>query len=142
MAAPRPQQQRQAPAQRAPQRPAKPMTQAQMAAMEEGISEEDLEDGIVQMADLANPSISDEEREAIMEERVAAKFQMTPASHAGTTPEALRARIARPVGQQQGHMSDKELMNNPVLEAQRLQRLQRQEANIAAGAASVRRSDD
>lgn len=144
LAAPRPQQAQQrqhVPTQRPQQAPAKPMTRAQVAAMEEGISEEDLEDGIVQVADLADPSFSEEERAAIMEERVAAKFQMTPASRASTTPEALQARVARPVGQQ-GHMSDSELLNNPVLEAQRLQRLQRQEANMAAGAASVRRSDD
>jgi hypothetical protein len=141
LAAPRVPQQQQAPARRAPAAP-KPMTRAQQAAMEEGISEEELEEGILNVADLADPSLSDEERAAIMEERVAAKFQMTPASHAATTPEALQARVARPIGAQQGHLSDSEMLNNPVLEAQRLQRLQRQEANIAAGNASVRRSDD
>lgn len=120
------------------QQPPQPVSRAQAAAAEEGISEEDVENGIMPVADLANPNLSDEERARIMEERVAARFNMTPSSHAATTPDALKARLQMGGG---GAMKDLDLLNNPVLEAQRLARLQRQEANMAAGAGSVKRSE-
>jgi hypothetical protein len=138
-AAPRPP----APPVRQQQQP--PRTQAQQARYEdEGsmVGEEELEEGIIQTADLVDPNnpLSEEERERIMEERVAARYQMIPQSQATTTPEAARARVRQAVGAPA--MSDSELMDNPVLEQQRIARLQRQEANIAAGMASVRRSDE
>ena len=126
-----------------------PLTQAQQARYEEEgdiVGEDELAGGIIQTADLVDPDnpISDEERERIMEERISAHYQMIPQNQATTTPEAARARVAaaRPMGAGASPMSDSELLDNPVLEQQRILRIQRQEANIAAGMSSVRRSDE
>jgi len=107
------------------------------------VGEEELEGGIVQTADLFDPNnpISDAERERIMAERVAARYQMIPQEQATTTPDALRARVQHAMSGGKP-MSDAELLNNPVLEQQRLVRLQRQEANIAAGMSVIRRSEE
>jgi predicted RNA-binding Zn-ribbon protein involved in translation (DUF1610 family) len=107
----------------------------------EPVSEEELEQGIIPTADLVDPSnpISESERERIMEERVAMRYQMIPQERATTTPDALRARVAMSPGKV---LSDSELADNPVLEQQRLLRLQKQETNMAAGSSLVRRSDE
>jgi hypothetical protein len=107
------------------------------------VGEEEIEQGIIQTSDLIDPNnpISEDERERIMAERVAARYQMIPQEQATTTPDALRARVQQAAGVTRP-MSDAELLNNPVLEQERVARLQRQEANMAAGMSPFRRSDE
>jgi predicted RNA-binding Zn-ribbon protein involved in translation (DUF1610 family) len=106
--------------------------------------DEEAEDGnIVPLADLVDPDgppISDEERERIMTERVAARYNMMPkeTSMAGESAAARLAAMAGGVNAKA--MSDKELLTSPVLEALHARRQAVQQANMEAGLSKVSRA--
>lgn len=101
----------------------------------EGDDEAAGDGGIVKASDLfdsGNP-ISAAERDEILKERIENRLiaqAMIPSSVATRSAGATR------------QLSDRELADSPVLEAQRLRRLQEQEARADAGLSKIRRSGE
>lgn len=101
-------------------------------AGEEG--EEEGDGGIVKASDLFDPNnpISPAERDEILKERIESRL-ITQAM----IPSSVATRTVGPARQ----LSDREMAESPVLEAQRLRRLQEQEARAEAGLSKIRRSE-
>lgn len=115
--------------------PTKPQTKAERAK-EVPFEDEDAEagdGGIVKASDLFNLDnpISAAERDEILQERIETRLIAQ-----NMIPSKVATRVSGGTA-----MNDRELAENPVLEAQRLRRLQTQEAHEAAGLSKVRRSE-
>lgn len=100
----------------------------------EGDDETAGDGGIVKASDLfdASSPISATERDEILKERIENRLiaqAMIPSQVATRSPGTAR------------QLSDRELAESPVLEAQRLSRLQKQEARADAGLSKIRRSE-
>jgi hypothetical protein len=112
---------------------AKPQTKAEKA---KGIALEDGEagdGGIVKASDLfdSDNPISAAERDEILQERIETRLIAQ-----NMIPSKVATRVSGGTT-----MNDRELAESPILEAQRLRRLQEQEAREAAGLSKVRRSE-
>lgn len=124
---------------RTPAPTAKPKVAPQKKGEEEEMS---ADDGIVKGSDLFDPNnpLSSEERDRIIQERVEEQLMKQ-----AMIPSKVATRVVSPAGGGRT-LSDREMAESPVLEAQRLMRLQRQEANQANNPSSqcvvVNRRDD
>lgn len=120
------------PAARSAQRP---KTGQHVQRTEEAPAEGDPD--FMKVSDLFDPSnpISPTERDEIMKERIENRLIAQ-----AMIPSKVATRIAGAAGAQR-QLSDREMAESPVLEAQRLQRLQEQEARTEAGLSKIRRSE-
>lgn len=100
------------------------------------------DESIVKMSDLADSDspISDEERDQILKERLEARYGavMTQDGKGAAKSKQLSPEYQRLVAGASQAFSDSELVNNPLLEQKRLERLARQQANLSHGAPSAR----
>jgi hypothetical protein len=115
--------------------PAKPQTKVEKA---KGVPFEDDaaeagDGGIVKASDLfdSNNPISAAERDEILQERIETRLIAQ-----NMIPSKVATRVSGGTV-----MNDRELAESPILEAQRLRRLQTQEAHEAAGLSKIRRSE-
>jgi len=120
--------------QRLPLTSKRPLAKPQVKRSKDIDEDEPGDGGFVKASDLFDPNnpISPTEREQILMERMEDRLltqAMTPSKVATRTVGTTRA------------LSDSEMAENPILEAQRLARLQRQQANEDAGLAKVSRRE-
>jgi hypothetical protein len=94
----------------------------------------EMDNGIVKASDLFDPNnpLSQAERDEILQERIETRL---------IAQAAIPSKVAtRNVGAAH-QLTDTEMAESPVLEAQRLRRLQEQEARELAGVSKIRRSE-
>jgi hypothetical protein len=113
----------------------RPKTGAPVQRAEDETGEVDGE--FVKASDLFDPNspISSTERDEILKERIENRLIAQ-----AMIPSKVASRVATPGGAAR-QLNDRELAESPILEAQRLQRLQEQEAREQAGLSKIRRSE-
>jgi len=98
------------------------------------------DEGIVRTSDLAESPISEEERQAILEERVRERYGMALSGESvvGGKKQELSPEMKQLARAGEAALSDNELMRSPLVEQERLKRLAKQQQNLTHGPPSAK----
>lgn len=98
------------------------------------------EEEAIRLSDVANAPISDEEKQAIYEERLKARYNLELSGDkvVSTRKKELSPEYQQLAAQASQALSDSEMLNNPLVEQERLKRMARQQQNLAHGPPSAK----
>lgn len=98
------------------------------------------DEGIVKTSDLAGSPISEEERQAILEERVRERYgvALSGESVVGGKKQELSPEMQQLARAGEAALSDNELMRSPLVEQERMKRLAKQQQNLTHGPPSAK----